>query len=187
MSGEHLWLVSNFGGLPSPRGQQSSWVINLPSQIYRTFKEFYLLLDRRVFHILESLFQYKYAYRKIYFQQMPQSELSFSSWCPKSVINIDQDTIPLANTICSSAEVNKETQQKSCQFWFLYKKETSALAVWVRALSTRLWTERSLVQFPVSTHALVAGQAPGWGNMRGIWLMFLSISFSLPSPLSKIK
>ena len=36
-------------------------------------------------------------------------------------------------------------------------------------------------------HGLVACQVRSWGHVRGNWLMFLSLSFSLPSPLSKDK
>ena len=37
-------------------------------------------------------------------------------------------------------------------------------------------------------HAWVAGQVPGWGHARGNHtLMFLSLSFSFPSPLYKNK
>ena len=53
-------------------------------------------------------------------------------------------------------------------------------------LSAGLQTERSLVPFPVRPHAWVAGQVPRRGCVRGNHtLMFLSISLSLPSPLSK--
>ena len=51
------------------------------------------------------------------------------------------------------------------------------------------WIEcwpQSLVQFPVRAHAWVAGHVPSGGSMRGNHtLMFLSLSFSFPSPLSK--
>ena len=40
---------------------------------------------------------------------------------------------------------------------------------------------------PWLTHACVAGQVPGWGHARGSPSVFLSLSFSLPSPLSKNK
>ena len=60
--------------------------------------------------------------------------------------------------------------------------------VWLSGLSTGLRSKRSLVQFPVRAHAWGAGQVPDRGNMRGNHtLMFLSLSFSLPSPLSKNK
>ena len=56
------------------------------------------------------------------------------------------------------------------------------------------WTEcrpenqRVAGLFSVGTHAWVAGQVPGGGCTRGNHtLVFLSLSFSLPSPLSKIK
>ena len=60
--------------------------------------------------------------------------------------------------------------------------------VWLSGLSASLWTERSLVRFPVRAHAWVAGQvreATNW--CISCTLMFLSLSFSLPSPLSKNK
>ena len=42
--------------------------------------------------------------------------------------------------------------------------------------------------FPVRAHAWVAGQVPSGGHMRGNHtLIFLSLSFFLPSPLSKNK
>ena len=48
--------------------------------------------------------------------------------------------------------------------------------------------QMSPVQFPVRAHACVAGQVPSGGHMRGNHtLMFLSLSFSFPSPLSKNK
>ena len=44
----------------------------------------------------------------------------------------------------------------------------------------------SLVGFPVWAHAWVEGQIPSRGHSRGNHtLVFLSLSFSLPSPLSK--
>ena len=59
--------------------------------------------------------------------------------------------------------------------------------VWLRGLSTSLQTKGLLVQFPVRAHNWVVGQAPSGGHMRGNHtLMFLSLSSSLPSPLSKI-
>ena len=72
----------------------------------------------------------------------------------------------------------------------LYLKRRSILPwlVWLSALSTGLRTKRSLVQFPVRAHAWVIGQVPGRGRMRGNHtLMFLSLSFSPPSRLSKSK
>ena len=40
-----------------------------------------------------------------------------------------------------------------------------------------------LVQFPVRAHVWVAGQVPNWCVRGNHTLMFLSPSFSLPSPL----
>ena len=59
--------------------------------------------------------------------------------------------------------------------------------VWLSGLSASLWTKGLLVWFPVRVHAWDTGQVPGGGHMRGNnTLMFLSISFSLPSPSLKI-
>ena len=45
-----------------------------------------------------------------------------------------------------------------------------------------------LVRFPVRAHARVVGQIPRRGCVRGNHtLMFFSLSFSLPPPLSKNK
>ena len=60
--------------------------------------------------------------------------------------------------------------------------------MWLSGLSISLWTKGSLVQFPVRIHAWVAIQAPSRRHARSnhTW-MFLSLSFSLPSPISKNK
>ena len=58
--------------------------------------------------------------------------------------------------------------------------------VWLSGLSASLRAKGSLVWFPVRAHAWVAGQVPSWGHVKGNHtLMFLSLSSSLPSPLSK--
>ena len=58
--------------------------------------------------------------------------------------------------------------------------------VWLSGLSAGLRIKGSLVQFPVRAHAWVAGQVPSRGCTRvNHTLMFLSLYFSLPSPLSK--
>ena len=58
--------------------------------------------------------------------------------------------------------------------------------VWLSVLSTSLQTKGPQDRFPVRVHAWVAGEVPKRGHMRGNHtLMFLSLSFSLPSPLSK--
>ena len=66
------------------------------------------------------------------------------------------------------------------------KNVNIALVVWLSGLSAGLQTKGLLVQFPVGAHAWVAGQVPSWGHMRGNYtLVFLSLSFSLHSPLSR--
>ena len=63
-----------------------------------------------------------------------------------------------------------------------------AWLVWLSGLSTGVQTKGSLVRFPVRAHAWVAGQVCSRGHARGNHtLMFLSLSFSLPSPVSKNK
>ena len=58
--------------------------------------------------------------------------------------------------------------------------------VWLSGLGVVLQTEKLLDQFPVRAHAWVAGQVYSLGCARGNHtLMFLCLSFSLSSPLSK--
>ena len=60
--------------------------------------------------------------------------------------------------------------------------------VWLSCLSAGLKTKESLFLFPVRAHACVAGHVPICGHSRGNHtMMFLSLSFSLPSSLSKNK
>ena len=59
--------------------------------------------------------------------------------------------------------------------------------VWLSGLSAGLRTKGTLVQFQVRVHAWVAGQVPSRRNAKGNHtMMFLSLSFSLPSPSLKI-
>ena len=64
--------------------------------------------------------------------------------------------------------------------------------VWFSGLSARLGTKRSKIGFPVGAQAWAGGQVPLWGSAGGNLWMFLyhidvSLSFLLPSPLSKNK
>ena len=60
--------------------------------------------------------------------------------------------------------------------------------VWLSGLSARLGAKGLLVSLPGRAHAWVAGQVPSRGCRRGNHaLMFLSLSLSLPPPLSKNK
>ena len=68
------------------------------------------------------------------------------------------------------------------------KNEVMPWLVWLRELSASLQTKERVVQFPVRAYAWVAGQVPSRGRMRGSHISkFLSLCFSLPSLLSKIK
>ena len=57
---------------------------------------------------------------------------------------------------------------------------------WLCGLTAGLRTKESPVRFPVRAQAWVVGQVPSRGCARGyLTLMFLSLSFSLPSPSLK--
>ena len=76
------------------------------------------------------------------------------------------------------------------QYFMSYKTNYGELPWLVRlsGLSAGLRTKGSLVRFPVRAHAWVVGQVPSSGCVRSNHtLMFLSLSFSFPSPLSKNK
>ena len=58
--------------------------------------------------------------------------------------------------------------------------------VWLSGLSAGLWTGGSPVWFPVGVQVWVVGQVPGGEHVGGNQtLIFLSLSFSFPSPLFK--
>ena len=79
---------------------------------------------------------------------------------------------------------------QSMRFNFIINKKRNVWPwlVWLSGLSTGLWTKGSPVQFPVRAHAWVVGQIPSWECVKGNHtLMFLSLSFSVPSLLSKKK
>ena len=62
------------------------------------------------------------------------------------------------------------------------------LLVWLSGLSSGLKTIGLLVGFPARAHAWVVGQVFSRGQVRSNHtLMYLCLSFSLPSPLSKNK
>ena len=70
--------------------------------------------------------------------------------------------------------------------FFITIRKYSPWLVWLSGLSTGLQTKGLLVQFPVRVHAWVLGQVPSWGHSKdNHTMMFLSLSFSLPSPLWK--
>ena len=78
----------------------------------------------------------------------------------------------------SLGQAGDSTKNKHFQPWL----------VWLRGLSAGLRTKGSLVRLPIRAHAWVASQVPSMGHVRGNHtLMFLSLSFSLSSPLSKNK
>ena len=69
-----------------------------------------------------------------------------------------------------------------------FKMEFKPWLLWFNGLNMGLPTNRSQVQFLVRARAWVAGQVPSWGSTRSNhMLVFLSLSFSFPSPLYKNK
>ena len=70
----------------------------------------------------------------------------------------------------------------------MHKEKAEPWLVWLSGLSASLQTKGSLVRSQVRVHAWIVGQVLSWGCMRGNHtLMFLSLSFFLPSPLSGSK
>ena len=64
------------------------------------------------------------------------------------------------------------------------KKQILARVVWLSGLSADLRIKGLPVEFPVRAHAWITGQVPSTGPVRGNHtLTFLSLFFSLPSPL----
>ena len=85
--------------------------------------------------------------------------------------------------IPSLGEDEKKVSEK--EFSKMIKK---SILGWLSGLNDGLWTKGLLVWFPVREYAWVAGQVPDRGHRRGNHtLIFLSVCFSLPSPLSKNK
>ena len=77
---------------------------------------------------------------------------------------------------------------KIIDFCLLLKILSPAWLVWLSGLSTSLWNKGSPVWFRIRAHAWVVGQVPRRGCIRGNHtLIFLSLFFSLPFPLSKNK
>ena len=87
--------------------------------------------------------------------------------------------LPSSNSRCMALD---------CSSVFPYeKRECSPWLVWLWGLSVGLPTKGSSVRFPVRAPAWVAGQIPSRGLAKSNHtLMFLSLSFSPPFPLSKI-
>ena len=78
------------------------------------------------------------------------------------------------------------TRTESLKPILLIKKNQLALAGVVQRMEHSLQTEGSPVWFPVRAHAWAVGHIPSTGSTRGNHTsMFLSLSFSFFSPLSK--
>ena len=68
-----------------------------------------------------------------------------------------------------------------------YQKQTIALAGVAQWIERRLQTKGLPVRFPVRAHAWVAAPGPQWGPHERQPHIDVSLSFSLPSPLSENK
>ena len=94
-------------------------------------------------------------------------------------------------TLRTSCKVKEGSHKKTNTVWFhlhVLFKNSQPWLVWLSGLSTSLWTKGWPVRFPVRAHAWVVGQVPSRGRSRGNHtLIFLSLSFSFPSSLSKNK
>ena len=84
-------------------------------------------------------------------------------------------------------EITESKNRTNCSLQSQAKGKTGKkqpLLVWLSGLSASLWTKGLPVQWAVTAHAWVAGQVPSRECKRGNHtLMFLFLSFSLPSPL----
>ena len=72
-------------------------------------------------------------------------------------------------------------------FSTLFKREVAPWLVWFSWLCIVPQSEASLVQFLLRAHARVPGSVLVRAHTKGNQSMFLSLSFSPPSPPSKIK
>ena len=78
------------------------------------------------------------------------------------------------------------SERESAKIVLLFKN--SALAGVAQWIECQPANQRVAGLIPSQAHAWVVGQVPNGGHVRGNHtLMFLSLSFSLPSPLSKNK
>ena len=84
--------------------------------------------------------------------------------------------VTITRTVCASMSPGNQRE---------WTGALAGVAQWIEHGSVN---QRSPVRFPVRAHAWVAGHVPIRGRVRGNpTLMFLSLSFSFPSPLSKNK
>ena len=80
---------------------------------------------------------------------------------------------------------NFTTMENGMEFPQRLKMGLAGVAQWIEHEPAN---QRVMVQIPVRAHAWVAGQVPSKGHVRSNHtLMFVSLSFSFPSPLSKNK
>ena len=124
--------------------------------------------------------------QKIYF---------FKKECIWQLSSINQQTVPVGKdvekresscTVCGNEDWGSHYRKQYGVYSKNYKWRP--WMVWLSGLSAGLQTKGLLVPFPVRAHAWVMGQVPSGRHVRGNYtLMFLSLAFSFPSPLSKNK
>ena len=118
--------------------------------------------------------------------------------CCKSWVAAFKESLPIPLQHCKHTHQNTENDWSwvisSCLYlptlrydFTFYKKKTLALAGVAQCNEHRLQVKGWQVLFPIRAHAWVEGQVPSRGHVRlNHTLLFLSLSFSLPSPLSKV-
>ena len=105
---------------------------------------------------------------------------AFILWAGKYFIVLCVDRIT-----CEERQPSRSISQAPL---YSFNKELEPWLVWIGGLSAGLKTKGSLVRCPFRAHTWVPGWVPSRGHSRGNHtLMSFSLSFSLPSPLSKNK
>ena len=114
-----------------------------------------------------------------------KSQLSYTrrSFQPLTCINPYHHLGEIGTVLVHFTDVETESQRTEVP-WL--KSHSWPWLVWLSGLSTDLQTKGLLFWIPVRAHAWVVGQGPSRGHTRGNHtVMFLSLSFSLPSLLFK--
>ena len=100
-------------------------------------------------------------------------------------VTVSQQTYPTSCPVfCHYKHCYFELPHRHVQVssWLHTWQPAQPWLVWLSGLSAGLRTKGSLAQFPVRTHAWVVGQVSSRGARSSHMLMFLSLSFSFPSP-----